>query len=149
MPVLEFFVPSNRVTKSGRIAPLDGLNELVSAERQGYRAGNSLKRRNGLNAQQFCEFAMRRHGWKCPECRCLVTLTFVETSNRRDPDNIFGGAKFILDGITKPRGCKEFGAGAIEDDSQRWIDLAFGPILVDKNNAGCKVRIETMQEETE
>lgn len=144
MPTLEFFVPSNRVTKSGRIAPLDGLNELVSAERRGYVMGNHLKRENGINAQMFCKVAMRKQGWKCPDGRCVVTLTFVETSTRRDPDNIYGGAKFILDGITKPRGRKEFGAGAIEDDSQKWIDLRFGPILVDKNGAGCKVRIETI-----
>ena len=142
--ILEFFVPSNRTTETGRPAPLDGLNELVGSERNGFGAGNSKKRKNGLNAQAACRVAMRESGWACPNKRCKVTLTFVETSRRRDPDNIFGGAKFILDGITKPRANKTFGAGAIEDDSQRWIDLDFGPILVDRDRPGCIVRIETL-----
>lgn len=144
MATLEFFIPTNRTTKSGRPAPLDGLNELVASERKGFGAGNSLKRKNGLNAQQFCEVAMIEQGWKCPDCRCHVTLTFIEPSERRDPDNVYGGTKFILDGITKPIGRKTYGAGAIEDDSQKWIDLSFGPILVDKDHVGCLVRIETL-----
>lgn len=140
MRVLEFFIPSNRTTKAGNPAPLDGMNDLVSAERGGW--GNALKRRNGIHAQDSCLYAMRAARWECPKTKSVVTLTFVEVSRSRDPDNIIGGAKFILDGITKPRGKKRFGAGAIEDDSQKWIDLRFGDILVDKENAGCWVRIE-------
>ena len=143
--VLEFFVPSNKVDKRGNPAPLDGLNELLKAERADWRAGNSLKRANGLNAQASCLYAMRASGWKCPEGRCRVTLTFVEPHRRRDPDNVFGGAKFILDGIIRPRGGTGFGAGAIRDDSQKYIDLRFGEILVDKRHPGCWVRIEEEQ----
>jgi hypothetical protein len=145
MATLEFFVPSNNHDKRGNPAPLDGLNELVSAERGGW--GNALKKRNGKNAEASCVYEMRAKGWKCPDVRCKVTLTFVETSKKRDPDNIYGGSKFILDGIIKPKGRKLFGAGAIADDSQKWIDLEFGPILVDKARPGCKVRIETIGEE--
>lgn len=144
MPVLEFFIPTNRTTKNGLPAPLDGLNELVAAERAKY--GPSLKRRNGRHAEASCIYAMRESGWECPKTRCVVKLTFVEPHDRRDPDNIFGGAKFILDGIIKPRGRKEYGAGAIEDDSQRWIVLRYGDIEIDPDNVGCKVRIETMEE---
>lgn len=147
MPTLEFFVPSNRKSKGGGPAPLDGLNELIDAERSNWRVGNSVKRRNGRNAERACMEAMKKTGWKCPKCKCLVTLKFVEVSRRRDPDNIYGGAKFILDGITKRRGRRSYGAGAIEDDSQRWIELRYDPeILVDRDNAGCFVRIETLEE---
>lgn len=142
---LEFFVPSNNVNAEGRPSHLDGLNELIDAERHGYRIGNALKRRNGRNAQEHCEWAMRMAKWSCPRRKCRVTLTFVETDRRRDPDNILGGAKFILDGITRPRGKKRFGAGAIEDDSQKWVELCFGPIEIDKRHPGCKVEIEVMR----
>lgn len=142
MSMLEFFVPSNRRDKKGNPAPLDGLNELIRAEKTDWRYGNRIKRENGLNAQASCIYAMRASGWKCPRGKCLVTLTFVEPHRRRDPDNILGGAKFILDGITKKRGLRSYGAGALEDDSQRWVELRFGPILVDKENPGCWVRIE-------
>ena len=146
MPTLEFFVPSNRRNTDGTPAPLDGLNELINMERSDWRIGNNAKRTNGRNAEASCTYAMRESRWKCPKCKCVVTLTFVETSRRRDPDNIYGGAKFILDGITKKRGRRTYGAGAIEDDSQKWIELRFGPILVDKKSPGCHVKIETIGE---
>jgi hypothetical protein len=139
---LEFFIPSNRTNKDGTPAPLDGINELVAAERAKY--GPSLKRKNGRHAEAVCLEAMRSQGWTCPRCKCVVELTFVEPHEKRDPDNILGGAKFILDGITKPRGRKQFGAGAIEDDSQRWIVLKYGDIEIDEGAPGCKVRISTI-----
>lgn len=144
MPTLEFFIPSNRKGKKGGPAPLDGMNELVNAERGGW--GNALKKRNGMNAEKHCRKAMDDAGWKCPDGRCVVTLTFVETSRGRDPDNVYGGAKFILDGISRPRGLRKYGAGAIRDDSQGCIELRYGPILVDRGRPGCIVRIETIGE---
>lgn len=140
MRALEFFIPTNKRNKDGTQAPLDGLNELVAAERAHY--GPSLKRRNGKNAEASAIYAMRAEHWECPKTKSTVTLTFVEPHEKRDPDNIFGGAKFILDGIIKPRGRKAYGAGAIEDDSQKWIDLRYGDIEVDPENVGCRVRIE-------
>lgn len=140
MPTLEFFVPSNRTNKDGTPAPLDGLNELVAAERAHY--GPTMKRRNGMNAEASAIYAMRAEHWECPKTKSVVTLTFVEPHGKRDPDNVYGGAKFILDGITKPIGRKRYGAGVIEDDSQRWIELRFGPIEVDPRNVGCRVRID-------
>lgn len=140
--MLEFFIPTNRKTERGNPTGLDGMNELVAAERINKRVGNGMKKRNGKHAEKHCKRAMDKCGWECPKRKCKVTLTFVEASRARDPDNIYSGAKFILDGITKPRGRKQFGAGAIEDDSQRWIDLKFGEILVDREHPGCWVRIE-------
>lgn len=137
---LRFFVASRRKTAGGAPAPLAGLNEIVDAERGGW--GNALKKRECVRVQRCCEEAMEECGWECPESRCVVTLTFVETTRGRDPDNIFGGAKLILDGMTMPRGRKRYGAGAIRDDSQKWIELRFGEILVDKERPGCWVDVE-------
>lgn len=147
MRVLEFFIPSNRRTRKGLPAPLDGLNELIRAEKTDYRFGNRVKRENGENAESYCREAMAEQGWKMPSGKSTVILTFVETSRRRDPDNIYGGAKFILDGITKRRGLRLYGAGALKDDSQRYVSLMFGDILVDKDNPGCWVRIEADEDD--
>lgn len=144
--MLRFFVPSQKTNRRGQPAPLDGLNELIKADKMGYGYGNAMKRRNGKVAQRACELAMGQQGWTCPNCRSIVTLTFVEPHRRRDPDNIFGGAKFILDGITMPQGRRTYGAGAIVDDSQKWIELRFGPILVDSEHPGCWVEIEVEDE---
>lgn len=142
MRVLEFFVPSKRLTKGGRKASMVGLNELIDAERSGTKVGNDLKRRTCANVQSACEAAMWECRWKAPRGKSVVVLTFVERDRSRDPDNIFGGAKYILDGITMPRAKKSYGAGAIVDDSQKYIELVFGDILVDKDRPGCWVRIE-------
>lgn len=141
---LRFFVASNRRTAGGAPAPLAGLNEIVDAERGGW--GNALKKRECVRVQRCCEEAMGKCGWKRPDGRSVVTLTFVETTRGRDPDNIFGGAKLILDGMTMPRGRKRYGAGAIRDDSQRWIELRFGKILVDKDRPGCWVEVEEIED---
>lgn len=144
MPTLRFFVPTNRRDKKGHLAPLDGLNELVRADRTGYHYGNKVKRENGRNAEVSCLVAMRESGWRVPDCRCTVTLSFVEPHRRRDPDNVYGGAKFILDGITEPKGSRGYGAGAIHDDSQKWMRLVLDPdIGVDPQHVGCWVTIET------
>lgn len=144
MDTLEFFVPSFKKDKRGRPAPLDGLNDLVRSERTSRGYGNSLKRRNGRHAERACLEQMRRQGWKTPDRKCRVTLTFVEIDHRRDPDNIMGGAKFILDGLIKRRGMRSYGAGAIVDDSQKWIELEFGKFEYDRERPGCKVRIEVI-----
>lgn len=147
MPSLRFFVPTNRFDKRGRKAPLDGLNELVRADRAGWRYGSVRKRENGQNAEAACLAAMAAQGWKCPDCKCVVTMTFVEPHARRDPDNVYGGAKYILDGITERRGSRTYGAGAIHDDSRKYMRLVLDPdILVDKDAVGCWVTIETEDE---
>lgn len=147
MPSLRFFVPTNRLDKRGRKAPLDGLNELVRADRAGWRYGSVRKRENGQNAEAACLAAMAEQGWECPDCKCVVTMTFVEPHARRDPDNVYGGAKYILDGITERRGSRTYGAGAIHDDSRKYMKLVLDPdILVDKDAVGCWVTIETEDE---
>lgn len=140
--MLRFFVPSDNRNRDGSPRPLDGLNEIIATERLGGKVANAIKRRKCRAVDAVCLAAMAESGWKTPKGRCRVRLTFYETSRRRDPDNIFGGAKYILDGITAPKGRKTYGAGAIEDDSQRCIELEFGEIRVDKDNPGCMVEIE-------
>lgn len=140
MAVLTFFVPSTKRGRAGKPMPLDGTNELVSAERGGY--GAALRRKNGRRVERICREAMDRTGWKMPSGRCKVTFLFVEPHNRRDVDNVHGCVKFILDGMTQPRGRKRFGAGAIRDDSQSCIDVEYGPIAIDKDRPGCWVKVE-------
>lgn len=142
MACLEFFVPANRYDGKGRRTHLDGLNELIAAHNKGRKAAARVKRQNGRNAEVHCLAAMRAAGWRTPEGRCTVTLTFVEVDRRRDPDNIYGGAKFLLDGITLPRGQKRYGAGAIVDDSQRYVRLQFPDPVVDRSHPGAWIRIE-------
>ena len=83
-----------------------------------------------------------------PTSSCEVTLTFVEVGRRRDPDNIFGASKFILDALCTPqqRGKKtihKHGCGAIVDDSQEYVELRCAIAdRVDREHPGVWIRIK-------
>ena len=132
---LTVWVPSNNTDKRGNPQPLDGLNEIVRQSRGSTFAANNRKSRNEQHVARHVRAAMEEQGWVAPEGRCRITLTFVEVGPRRDPDNIFGAAKFILDALCTPqhtgrigRRGKEVvihanGCSAIVDDSQAYVEL--------------------------
>lgn len=63
-----------------------------------------------------------------------IKCTWFESNIRRDPDNIFAGVKFILDGLVK--------SGVLENDGQKWIkgiDHELGP--VSKSRPGVLVEL--------
>lgn len=143
MQRLEFFVPSP-VKKKGVVQPMPGLNELIRAAGTSKFAYERLKGGVGRATEKYALEAAKAHDWKTPATLSRVTLTFVERNHRRDLDNIFGGAKAVIDGITRPRAGKKYGAGIIVDDSQRWCyplyDVAF-----DAENMGVYVCIEAAE----
>lgn len=132
-----FFVPSNYRNRHGsRKGPWWGMNEIMQSQRTyGKRTVDRQKLGAETHVARIARAAMEEQGWQAPEGRCEVILTFVEMGRSRDPDNIFGGAKYILDALCEPtfmrvdkRSGKEVwkhrsGCGAIHDDSQRYVTL--------------------------
>ena len=154
-----FFVPSNRPGMGGRRKPWYGLNDIIDNARKnrfGYR-------RQKDDAEEYVSRiaakAMEEQGWTTPDGICTVTLTFVEPHVQRDPDNIFGGAKYIMDALCKPErvGRKKDGSpryrhangcGAIRDDSQRYVRLRVAVAEeTNKERPGVWVRIREEQQE--
>lgn len=156
MAVLEFFVPSNRTNHKGAPTHMDGTNEIVGS---GLTNRNFAGRRKRENTKWVAKFAMRekvRQSWVCPKCRVDVTLTWHEVNAIRDPDNIAGGVKYVMDALGTPSRWSadrerytrnEWGAGVINDDSQRWVRDIIHHHDIDKDNPGVTVRIETVEEE--
>jgi Holliday junction resolvase RusA-like endonuclease len=70
--------------------------------------------------------------------RVDITITWYEPDRRRDPDNITGGTKFILDSLVV--------AGVIKDDSQRYINSIKHLWGVDRENPRVEVQIEEAEE---
>lgn len=141
---ITFFVPSNRRGKNGRPLGFPGLNEMVREARTNRFA--SAKQKDGTTeyVRAYAIKAMLCQPWEMPKCRCLVTLTFVEPHRLRDPDNVFAGAKFVLDAITERGGCPR---PLIEDDSQRCMDLRCALAdHTDKERPGVWVRIQELEE---
>lgn len=150
-----FFVPSDRQGK-----PWYGLNDIIQAARtSGKGRPDSQKHKAERHVARIAADAMQERLWEAPEGRSEVTLTFVEMGRNRDPDNIYGGAKYILDALCEPtyshttKAGREVwrhreGCGAIIDDSQRYVDLRCA-IAQDtsRTDPGVWVRIHTEGEQ--
>lgn len=140
---LSFFVPSNRYTKKGRPTHVDGLNEIIHANRTNRNVGAAQQRENVCLVADYAAAAMRNQGFKPPVCKTLVYVTFVEVDMRRDVSNIYGGLKWVLDGLSRPRGKKYLGAGAIFDDSPRWVEV-IPDLRIDAKRPGVEIYVKTL-----
>jgi Holliday junction resolvase RusA-like endonuclease len=88
--------------------PLPGRNEAEKAARTNRYQAAKLK----FDWTLQCQCAMGGTGKKFD--RVNVELIWVEANRRRDPDNIMGGIKYVLDGIVK--------AGILKNDG--WAQIA-------------------------
>jgi Holliday junction resolvase RusA-like endonuclease len=71
-----------------------------------------------------------------------LTITWYEPNEKRDPDNIMGGQKFIFDGLVR--------AGTISDDSRKYIGSITHRFGTDRKNPHIEVEIEEVEKsETE
>lgn len=140
MRPLEFFVPSNRLDSKGKRTHVDGWNEYIKAVNRSRIIGAARERENVTLVADCASLAMRRASWTPPETHCLVYVTFVERDRRRDIPNVYGGLKWVLDGLSRPRGSKRVGAGAIVDDSQKWLTVV-PAVAIDKEHPGVHIKI--------
>jgi len=149
---LRIWIPSNRTYDNGRPKAMDGLNEIIAANRSGYQVGAALERENVEWCYFFIKRAMGRQGWrpmqeKADAVPCEVLITFVEANYRRDISNIYGGGcKYVLDALTRTRYDKakrvtKLGAAAIYDDSVRWLTDCTPMVRVDPKNPGIDVTV--------
>ena len=134
---LRFFVPCMR-GRDGRPRPHPGTNELVNTAMRNRFAYASLKREYTEHAMGYALEAASRQGWRAPSGRVAVSCTWVERDRRRDPDNVEGGVKWLLDGIVR--------AGALKDDSQRYVASVSHSYTVGKHSPGVYVTLEAVDE---
>lgn len=102
----------NRFTIPAR---LPGLNELISANRANRYKGAAMKKEVDTLIRFSIRSALRRGECYPVTLPSAVMLHFQERNRRRDLDNIFSGAKFILDAMKAE--------GLIKDDSQRYVRI--------------------------
>ncbi len=106
---------------------LPGLNEMNYMDRSGAYAGARAKKKMTRYCAQWA-VACRVPEFKCP---ITVHVVFFEPNRLRDRDNIYGGAKYIMDGLQKAR--------KIKNDSQKWIHNLTHDIKVDPRNPRVEV----------
>jgi Holliday junction resolvase RusA-like endonuclease len=112
---------------------LPGTNEIIDAAKK--------------KARNYKEYAVMKAeytelvAWlakKLPKYNKInLTITWYEPDNRRDPDNIMGGQKFIMDGLVR--------AGIIKDDSRKYVKSITHHFETDRNNPRVEVEIEEVE----
>ena len=146
MGSLEFFVPTNRVSPGGARRGMDGLNEIIRSARAGAEVSNRVKAENEAWIAAHARRAMAECGWEAPDRRCTVEVEFVEPDLRRDDDNVFAGAKFVLDALCAPRRRGRYvqhaaGCSAIRDDDPAHVRLVTRRGACDRRDPGMRVRV--------
>lgn len=110
-------------------ARLPGLNEIIEA--------NRTNRYEGAKQKEIADMLVAFHAKRIKplESPCVVKIRFIEPNKKRDIDNIYSGAKFVLDGLRK--------AGILKNDSQKWVVDLKCEIGFDKD-ARVEVEIDDM-----
>lgn len=139
---LRIWIPTNRHYASGAPKGMDGWNEIVRQNRRGKQFAAKCERENVTWCAWYVKQAMLEQGWKpmhdeLAAVRCQLMITFWEPNRMRDVPNIYGQTKYAIDALTARH---RYGAGAIYDDSQRWmsphIDMK---VEVDKKRVGIAI----------
>ena len=149
---LRVWIPSNRTYADGRPKAMDGLNEIIDANRSGYQVGAALERENLEWCYFFIKRAMGQQHWAAMQEKeqavpAEVYITFVEANQRRDVSNIYGGGcKYVLDALSRARYDKhgnvtKLGAAAIYDDSVRWLKRCIPRVRVNKEKPGIEITV--------
>lgn len=99
---------------------LPSVNEMVNKNRQSPYAGATLKKR----ATKRVEDAARASHLGSIKEKVDVHFTWYCPNRRKDPDNISGGAKFILDGLVN--------AGVLKNDGWSQVGGILHQFSVDR-----------------
>jgi len=117
--IQSFFVPG----------PLPGANDIIRKHHMVY---STLKSRWGLTIARCILVAKLK-----PVRHCHVAFTWNEKHNRRDPDNVIFGQKFVLDALRDTK--------IIPDDTREHILSLTHCVLTYSSKPGVFVKIEEVQ----
>ncbi len=108
---------------------LPGLNDIIEAAKKGKGKYQPYALMKEEHTTQIAWLAKKLPRYE----KVALIITWYEPNARRDPDNIMAGQKFILDGLVA--------AGAIPNDSQKYIQGIVHRFRVDKRNPRVEVEI--------
>lgn len=110
---------------------LDGLNEVIEANRRNKYAGAKLKKDNETIVIYYARFAKLKPVEKYP---VKIKIDWYEPNRRRDIDNVLSAKKFIFDGLQK--------AKILKGDGQKYIDEVIKEnVYIDKEHPRIEIEI--------
>ena len=118
---------TQKFTIEGR---LDGVNELISANRKSPYVGAKEKRKQ----QNICIRSIRASKIRpVLNYPVFICIKWIERNGMRDPDNIAGAKKFILDALQETK--------ILKNDGQREIKFLSDAFAIDKKFPRIEVSI--------
>ena len=115
---------------------LPGMNEIIAAAKLRKRNYKEYAVMKDKNTEQVAWLAIQSHIPRFEKAYFIIT--WYEPDLRRDPDNIMGGQKFIMDGLVQ--------AGVIPNDSQKYILGIYHRFMVDRKNPRIEVEIRGVKD---
>ena len=109
---------------------LDGLNEVINANRESKYKGNEIKK---ANERRVIIYARQQKLKPIKNYPVKVIINWYEKNKRRDWDNVLSGKKFIFDGLQK--------AGVLAGDGQKYICKIYEDQFIDKKNPRIEIFI--------
>lgn len=127
LPIPENYIKTQTLVITGK---LPSRNEADNAARAHWSQGAKFKR----EYTELVHWCVIGAHIKPVHGKAHIVVTFYERDDRRDADNIIGGAlKYILDGLVA--------AGIVKDDSRKYVDLTIMPIKTDKSAPRIEINI--------
>lgn len=111
---------------------LPGRNESEKAARTHWSVGAKMKKEYTDLIMCVCKSQKIK-----PVEKARIEVTFFEKDMRRDSDNVYGGLKYILDGMVK--------AGVLKNDTRKIVKLYINPVELDRQNPRIEVKIEVIE----
>lgn len=110
---------------------LPAMNEIIAAAKGHWGGYHSMKEDN-------TEY-VRLKFLKAPKLEkpIEVTIRWITSNLKQDPDNLAAGQKFIFDGLVK--------AGVIPNDTRKWIKKITHEYGLDRNNPRVEIVISEVE----
>jgi Holliday junction resolvase RusA-like endonuclease len=112
-----------------------GMNEIITAAKMGRGKYQPYAKMKEEYTNMVAWLAKKLPRYK----KVDISIVWYEPNARRDLDNIMSGQKFIMDGLVK--------AGAIPDDSQKYVKSVTHKFGIDRVNPRIEVELRKEKQE--
>lgn len=108
---------------------LPGLNEMIDAAKKGKGKYQPYAEMKDTYTNMVAWLAKKLPTYN----RINIVITWYEPNEKRDPDNVMAGQKFVLDGLVR--------AGTIPNDTKKYIESITHIPELDRQNPRVEVEI--------
>lgn len=117
---------------------LPSYNEYINANRRGWQAGATFKKKVQRIISFYALQAERKGQLRPIKHPCIVQFFWNEPNHRRDVDNVQSAQKFILDALQEIK--------ILPDDSPKWVQQTEHEVRYNKEHPAVLVVIQEQED---